>query len=110
MESARSSGQFPTEGVLCYACRSVPPMFERAVAYALYQDELREMVHLLKYARMRGLAKPLGAMLAESILTLEADTAREVVVVAVPLFPAKERQRGYNQSELLADAAIAKLR
>jgi ComF family protein len=30
-------------------------------------------------------------------------------VVAVPLFPAKERQRGYNQSELLADAAIAEL-
>ena len=27
-------------------------MFERAVAYAVYQDELREMVHLLKYERM----------------------------------------------------------
>jgi len=28
----------------------------------------------------------------------------------VPLFPAKQRQRGYNQAELLADAAIAELR
>jgi len=28
----------------------------------------------------------------------------------VPLFPAKQRQRGYNQSALLADAAIADLR
>jgi ComF family protein len=31
-------------------------------------------------------------------------------VVAVPLFPAKERQRGYNQSVLLADAALAELK
>jgi ComF family protein len=110
MESVRFSGQLPAEGLLCYPCRAVPPMFERAVAHALYQDELREMVHLLKYERVRSLSGPLGAMLAECILTLEAEAARELVVVAVPLFPAKERQRGYNQSELLADAAISELR
>jgi ComF family protein len=84
-------------------------MFERAVAYAVYEDRLREMVHLLKYERMEGIARLLGGMLAKSILTLRADAARELVVVAVPLFPAKQRQRGYNQSELLADAAIAEL-
>jgi ComF family protein len=85
-------------------------MFERAVAYAVYQDRLREMVHLLKYERMQEIANLLGGMLAESILTLRSDAAHELVVIAVPLFPAKERQRGYNQSELLADAAISELR
>ena len=85
-------------------------MFERAVAYAVYEDGLREMVHLLKYERMQGIATLLGGMLAEAILTLRATAARELVVVAVPLFPSKQRQRGYNQSELLADAAIAQLR
>ena len=107
MESVRIT---PAEGLLCHVCRVVPPMFERAVAHAVYQDELREMIHLLKYERMRGVAKLLGGLLAESILTLRAETARELVVVAVPLFPAKQRQRGYNQAELLADAAIAGLR
>jgi predicted amidophosphoribosyltransferase len=48
-------------------------------------------------------------MLAKTVLTLRADAARELIVVAVPLFPAKQRHRGYNQSELLADAAIAEL-
>ena len=48
-------------------------------------------------------------MLAEAILTLQAEAARDLVVVAVPLFPAKQGQRGYNQAELLADAAIAEL-
>jgi ComF family protein len=112
MESARFAGQFPAhaETLLCYPCRIAPPMFERAVAHAVYQDELREMIHLLKYQRMRVVAEALGGMLAQSILTLEAEAARELVVVAVPLFPSKQRQRGYNQSELLADAVIAELR
>src|SRR5271156_1154932 len=52
MESARVVGQ-PAKGLLCHVCRAVPPMFERAVAYATYRDELREMIHLLKYERMR---------------------------------------------------------
>jgi len=105
-----SSRQLPAEGLLCHVCRAVPPMFERALAYAVYQDKLREMVHLLKYERMREIAKLLGGMLAKSILTLRCETGRELIVVTVPLFPSKQRQRGYNQSELLADAAIAELR
>lgn len=107
MESASIT---PAEGLLCFPCRAVPPMFERAVAHAVYQDELREMIHLLKYERMGGVAKLLGGLLAESILTLRAEAGRDLVVVAVPLFPSKERQRGYNQAELLADAAIGQLR
>jgi ComF family protein len=110
MESAGLAGQLLDEGVLCSECRADPPMFERAVAYAVYQGELREMVHLLKYERMELVAKLLGGMLAESILTLEVEAAHELLVVAVPLFPAKQRQRGYNQSALLADAAIETLR
>ena len=110
MESARFAGQFPAEGLICYACRAVPPMFERAVAHAVYQGELREMIHLLKYEQMGGVANLLGGMLAEAMLMLRGQAARELVVVAVPLFATKRRERGYNQAELLADAAIAELR
>lgn len=110
MESARFAGGLPHEGLLCRVCRTAPPMFERAVACAVYEAELREMIHLLKYERIRGLAGPLGGMLAQAILMLRSGAARQLTVVAVPLFPARQRQRGYNQSELLADAAIAELR
>jgi ComF family protein len=114
MESARMASQFLAEGLLCDGCRTDPPKFERAVAYAVYRKELREMIHLLKYERMSGVAKLLGGMLAKSILTLEAETAQaestqELIVVPVPLFPSRLRQRGYNQSELLAKVALAKL-
>ena len=110
MESVRFAGQFPVEGLLCAPCRMAPPEFERAVAYAAYDDELREMVHLLKYERMQAVARPLGRMLARAIETLRFESGKELLVVAVPLFPAKERQRGYNQAVLLADAALAELR
>ncbi len=110
MEGVRFAGQFPVEGLLCSPCRMAPPEFERAVAYAIYQDELREMVHLLKYERMSAVAKPLGGMLARAIEMLEAEVGENLLVVAVPLFPSKERERGYNQAVLLTDAALAELK
>ena len=110
MEGVRFAGQFPVEGLLCSPCRMAPPEFERAVAYAVYQNELREIVHLLKYERMRAVAKPLGRMLARTIETLEGEASKEMLVVAVPLFPSKEWQRGYNQAVLIADAALAELK
>jgi len=109
MESANLAGQLLDEGVLCSDCRADPPMFERAVAHAVYQGELRQMIHLLKYERMAHIAGLLAGMLAQAIATMQGDAARELMVVAVPLFPFKQRQRGYNQSVLLADAAIAHL-
>ena len=109
MEGVRFAGQFPVEGLLCSPCRMAPPEFDRAVAYAVYQDGLREMVHLLKYERVSAAAVPLGKMLARAIEMLEGEAGRDLLVVAVPLFPAKERQRGYNQAVLIADAALAEL-
>jgi ComF family protein len=118
MESARFAAQLadrpadrlPDEGLLCTPCRRVQPAFARAVAYGVYEDGLRELVHLFKYEGMRSLAEPLGGMLAETVLGLAGEVAEELVVIAVPLFVRGERERGYNQSALLADAAIAKLR
>jgi ComF family protein len=94
----------------CSACRRVPPTFARAVAYGTYDDELRELVHLLKYERARWVAGMLGSRLAAAIATLKSEAAKELLAVAVPLFPLKEQQRGYNQAVLLADAAIASLK
>jgi ComF family protein len=110
MEGLRYAGQFPIEGLLCAPCRMAPPEFERAVAYGVYENELREMVHLLKYEGMRAVAGPLGLKLADTIAMLESEAARELMVVAVPLYPTKERQRGYNQAVLLADVAVAALK
>jgi ComF family protein len=89
-----------------------PPPFSRAVAYGVYEDELREMLHLLKYDGVRSLAGPLGEKLARAVMMLEGslEWTGDLAVVAVPLFAENSRERGFNQSVLLADEATARLR
>jgi ComF family protein len=109
MESARFASAMGIDA--CTMCRLAPPDFAQAVAYSNYEDELREMLHLLKYERVLRLAQAeLGEWMASAMLLLVDDAATEVAVVAVPLFGARERQRGFNQSVVLADAAMARLK
>jgi len=108
LEDARFAGML-ADGFLCHACRLVPPAFERAVAYGMYQGELRMLLRLLKFRRVPGVARLLGSRMAEAMLKLEPDTADDVLVAAVPLFRQRERQRGFNQSVLLANYALARL-
>ena len=91
----------------CGACQRLEPMFARAAAYGSYDGGLRELIHLLKYEQVRPAANVLGRMLGETIATL-APQFDEIppLLVPVPLHAAKLRQRGFNQSELIARAAL----
>jgi ComF family protein len=95
---------------LCGMCRRIHPLFARALAYGSYDGGLRELIHLLKYQQVRPAASVLGRMLAEVVEELAKGFAGETpLVIPVPLHAAKLRQRGFNQSELIARAA-AKLK
>jgi ComF family protein len=93
---------------LCGECSMAVPTFERAVAYGSYDGGLRELIHLLKYERVRPAARVLGRMLAEVIQGF-AGELRSAVVVPVPLHGSKLRQRGFNQAEEIARAALKNL-
>ena len=91
----------------CGLCRRIHPPFARAAAYGSYESGLRELIHLLKYGGVRPAANVLGRMLAEAIATLEPEFRTDsVAVIPVPLHRTKLRQRGFNQAELIARAAI----
>jgi ComF family protein len=95
----------------CSFCRLAPPDFARAVAFAAYDSELRELLHLLKFEGRRALAEDvLGRWLANAILKLREQAAKDLVVIPVPLFAARQRQRGFNQAALLASAALRSVR
>jgi ComF family protein len=91
----------------CTLCRRLGPPFARAAAYGSYDGGLRELIHLLKYERVKPAAGVLGRMLAEVILELQPSIEhKNVVVVPVPLHAKKLKQRGFNQAELIARAAL----
>jgi ComF family protein len=77
------------------------------MAYGSYEGALRELVHLLKYNGVRPATNVLGRMLAEAITGLESCFEQAtVLVVPVPLFKGKKRQRGFNQAATIAQAAL----
>lgn len=64
-----------------------------------FEGLVRHAIHQFKYQNLRSLARPLARFLAEHLTQnpLGADA-----LVPVPLHPQRLRQRGYNQSALLA--------
>lgn len=77
------------------------------MAYGSYDGGLRELIHLLKYDQVRPAGNVLGRMLAETIGALEpALPAGSLAVIPVPLHKRKQAQRGFNQSEFIAGAAL----
>lgn len=94
---------------LCRPCRTVAPPFQKAVAHGIYAGALRSLVHLLKYDGMEPLARRLGELAADQALAIPGLSAN-LVVVPVPLWNAKRRQRGFNQAESLARGMVAAMR
>jgi ComF family protein len=81
---------------VCADCYRDPPPIERVRAAFRHEGLARQLVLDLKYRRQRHLAPTLGGLLA-------AAAPRDVdAVVPIPLHPARRRERGFNQSELLA--------
>jgi ComF family protein len=96
--------------LLCRACRLAPPPFERAVAYGIYQDQMRSVIHALKYDQMHPAAGRMGRMLAQAIVKLAGEAPNEMLVVPIPLHRSRQAERGFNQARLLAAQALKALR
>ncbi len=69
---------------------------------ALFRGPIRDLIYALKYCNGLWAIGDLGrvAEYAEGL----GDYLEEAVLVPVPLHPRKERERGYNQSALIAES------
>jgi ComF family protein len=68
-----------------------------------YRDKnIKKLIRLLKYKDVKIAAETLGRLLAERISRAEP-MPPETIIVPIPLHPSKEKQRGYNQSKLIAN-------
>jgi ComF family protein len=70
---------------------------------------MRSLLHLLKYEGLEPIAGKLGELLAAKVAALPGLPAK-MLVVPVPLYEGKRRERGFNQSELLARAFCSAMR
>lgn len=86
----------------CVDCREKPlKSVNRIYGAALYEDAIAEGIKLLKFHDKQRLAPALGALMADHART-HMDTGAYDLVCPVPLHRVRLRERGYNQSALLA--------
>jgi ComF family protein len=85
----------------CARCRRGLSPFERGASLGPYEGSLKAAIHELKFRGRRRVAGRLAQALLEERPVSQLLSA-EVVLVPVPLHPRRARERGFNQSELLA--------
>jgi len=114
--------------LLCPICRARLPENKRICHYGSqyllaaagnYDDPvLQNLIHYFKYKSFKNLSPILGEIavdyiencLPAEVLTKESKLKIEnFSIVPIPLHPKKERQRGFNQAELIAEFLANKL-
>ncbi len=99
LERARGPAADP-----CPICVAHPPAFDAIAAPFAYGGPVADAIHRLKYRGRREVAHVLGGLVA---IPCAMALAGIELVAPIPLHPARRRERGYDQAQLLA-AAIAR--
>lgn len=86
-------------GEICGHCLQHPPLFSRASAVFAYSFPLDKLIQAMKYREQLALASQFADKLAQRI----APNTLPDVLLPMPLHPSKLRERGFNQSQLLAE-------
>jgi len=92
-------GRPQASGGLCPSCVTWDNSIDGIRAPFRFGGLSREAVHQLKYRNLRVLASPLAKLMRDY---LEKTPVPADVLIPVPLHAKRLRERGYNQSELLA--------
>jgi ComF family protein len=101
------SGHQQPADILCPTCRMGSWGFDRARSFAEYKTALIRAIVLLKFEQM----EPLGRWFAQRLRAVASQQNLQAdLVVPVPLHRQRERERGYNQADLIARPLARQLR
>lgn len=93
-------------GEVCGHCLTQPPAFSRTTAVFGYAFPLDKLIQNMKYGEQLALAHAFAKKLVQRIDKSNLPDC----VIAMPLHPAKLRERGFNQSLLLAATVARELK
>ncbi|MCL2104271.1 MAG: ComF family protein [Kiritimatiellaeota bacterium] len=97
-----------THSFVCGACQSDRPQFDRARAAADFSGSLREQILAFKYHHALWMRQDLCDVLEGTVRTFFHPAVIDVVM-PVPLYRLRQRERTYNQSALLAEELARRL-
>lgn len=85
----------------CDVCKQVDYSFDQGFALLQYEGIIHTTFYRLKYGNRKEVGTAFGEMMAKYL----RDKIRHMdisVIIPVPLHPSREKQRGYNQAEVIA--------
>lgn len=86
-------------GEICSDCIHIDHAFSEGMSIFEFNTEVKELIHRYKYRGQKYLSKVMIEWMAEGLNSKQWDFQ---AIVPVPLHPTRQRQRGFNQAELLA--------
>ncbi len=100
-----SCGQFFTvtsEPQFCHRCVEQRPAFSVHRSCGLYKGTLKDVIILYKYRGFSVLGEALAEFAHKSLGKEESLWWETDAIIPVPLHPEKEKERGFNQAQLIA--------
>ncbi len=85
----------------CEHCYHLRPVFSGGRTICLFKGPIRRMVHALKYESALYVLEDIAPLMERN--PGMRDFLQGAILVPVPLHPRKLRERGYNQSQYLAE-------
>ncbi len=89
--------------VLCAYCEKHPPDYQKFISCYQYEGAARKLIHEFKYKDRPYLAKTIIKLITNCLSEYTRDTFKMIdYLTAIPLHPARLREREFNQSQLIA--------
>jgi ComF family protein len=97
---------FQKSRIRCTRCQDYPEIL-KSRSYARYHGSLLKAIISLKYRPNQEVARIMGRWLAELLIS---EDWQATIIVPVPLSTKREKQRGYNQAELIARGLASEMK
>ena len=93
----------PSEEELCASCLTHRHFFDKAVSCFAYKEQVRSRILQFKFGNRRDLYRGFAHQLSGRIHNF-SQTEPFDIITCVPMTKAARKERGYNQTELLANS------
>lgn len=91
--------ELTSKSSICGRCLKTTPSFDRITSLYQYEGIAQFLIQSLKFQAKHNCARTMGKLMAQHIKTLDRTPD---ALMAVPLHSQRLKERGFNQSELIA--------
>jgi ComF family protein len=102
LRCSRHLAVFTPDGI-CSTCRRYPITFDSAWGAVNYNHNAQQLLHQFKYHQKTAVRHVFVSLLHDFLSTYNFSLESFDYLTPIPLHPVRLRERGFNQSQLLAD-------